>query len=90
MDGMQPVLNSSTAAAMMSGSTTAATAGASGFARLPAQVLSELLDALVTLLAAEVTPTNQVQHNAEVAKLRDEVTKAREDFEAENVRMATE
>jgi hypothetical protein len=86
MDGTQPMLKSSTVVAMTSGSTAAATAGASGSARPPAQVLSELLDALVAFLAAEVTLANQVQHNAEVAKLRDEVAKAREDLEAENVR----
>lgn len=60
MAGTQPVLNSSTSAAMTSNSTTAATAGASDSARSPAQVLTELLDALATLLAVEVTPTNQV------------------------------
>ena len=74
----------------MSGSTAAATAGASGYARPPAQVLSELLDALATLLAAEVTLVNQAQHNVVVAKVRDEVAKAREDLNAENVRMAIE
>ena len=45
---------------------------------------------MATLLAAEVTPANQVQHNAEVAKLRDEVAKDREDLDAENARMTTE
>jgi hypothetical protein len=69
MAGTQPMMNSSTAAAMTSDSTTAATAEASGSARPPAQALSELLDSLVTLLAAEVTLANQAQHNAEVAKL---------------------
>ena len=58
---------------MTSSSTAAAMAGTSGPMRLPAQVLSELLDALATLLAAEVTPAIQAQHNVEVAKLRDEV-----------------
>ena len=76
MAGTQPRLNSSTAAAMTSSSTAVATAGASGSAQPPAQVLSELLDALETLLAAQVTPANQPQHNAVVAKVRDEVSKA--------------
>ena len=61
MAGTQPVLNSttaaamtssSTAAAMTSSSTAAATTGASGYARPPAQVLTELLRALSTLMGA--------------------------------------
>ena len=59
MVGMQMMVNSSTAAAMMSGSMAAATAGASDPMRPLAQVLSELLDALATLLAAELTLVNQ-------------------------------
>ena len=56
----------------------------------PAQVLSDLLEALATLLMAEVTSENQTQHNADVAKLHDEVAQAKEDLNAENTRMATE
>jgi hypothetical protein len=85
MAGTQSVLNSSTAAAMTSGST----AAASNSARPPAQILSELLEALATLLAAEVTPENQAQHKVDVAKLRDEIAQAKEEFNAENTRMAT-
>ena len=51
MAGTQPVLHSSTAAAMISGSTAAIAAGAGGPVRPPGQVLSELFDALVVLIA---------------------------------------
>ena len=37
-----------------------------------------------------VSPANQVQHNAEIAKLRDEVAQAKEDLVAENARMTAE
>ena len=57
---------------------------------LPAQVLSELLDALAMLLTTKVTPANQTQHNLVVAKLRDEIAQAKEYLNAENTRMATE
>ena len=39
---------------------------------------------------ADVNPANHAQHNAEVAKLRDEIAQAKEELNAENVRMATE
>ena len=58
--------------------------------RPPAQVLSELLEALATLLMVEVTPANQAQHNVDVAKLRDEIAQAKEDLNVENAKMATE
>ena len=48
--GTQPALGSTTAAAMTSSSTAAAVAGASGTARPPAQALTELLEALATLM----------------------------------------
>ena len=54
MAGTQPAQHSSTAVAMFSGSATATPAGAGGSAPPPAQVLSDLFDALATLLAAEV------------------------------------
>ena len=90
MAGTQPVQHSSTAAAMISGSATTTAAEAGGHVRPPAQVLSNLLDALATLLPAEVNPVNQTQHNADVAKLRDEIAQANEDVNAENTWMATE
>ena len=89
MAGTQPMLNPSTAAAMTSGPTTATTAGAGDSVRPPAQALSELLDALATLLAAEVTPTTQAHHKVDVAKLRDEIAEAKEELNAQNARMAT-
>ena len=90
MAGIQPVLGSTTAAAMTSSSTAAATAGASGTARPPAQVLTELLEALATLMGVEVTPDNHEQHNVDVAKLQDEIAQDKEELTAENTRMATE
>ena len=70
MAGTQPALHSSTAAAMISGS---AAAGAGGPVRPPAQVLSDLFDALATLMA-DVNPADQVAHNAEIAKVKDQIT----------------
>ena len=45
---------------------------------------------LATLMEVEVTPDNQEQHKVDVAKLRDEIAQAKEELEAENVRMAAE
>ena len=89
MAGTQPVLHSSTAAAMISGSAAATAAGAGGPVRLPAQVLSDLFDALATLMA-EVNPANQEEDNAEIAKVKDQITQAKADLATENARMATE
>ena len=75
MAGTQPAQHSSTAAAMISGSVAATTAGVGGPVRSPAQVLSDLFDALATLLA-EVNPANQDEHNAEIAKVKDQITQA--------------
>ena len=75
---------------MISDSAAAATADAGGPVRLPTQVLSELLEALTTLLTVEVTPANQAQHNMDVSKLHDERAQAKEDLNAENTRTATE
>ena len=74
--------NSTTAAAMVSGPATAMVAGAGGPGCPLAQVLTDLLDNVTTLLTAEVNPTNQVQHNAEIAKLRDERAQAKEGLNA--------
>ena len=68
MAGTQPVQNSLATATMISGLATAAAARAGGPVRPPAQVLSELLEAVATLLMVEVTPENQTQHNVDVAK----------------------
>ena len=69
MAGTQPVLGSATVAAMTSSSAAAATTGFSGTARPPAQALTELLEALATLLRVDVTPDNQEQHKVDVVKL---------------------
>ena len=76
MASTQPAQHSSTAAAIA--------AGAGGPARPPAQVLSDLFDSLAALLAAEVNPANQDAHNAEIAKVKDQITQAKADLAAED------
>ena len=71
MASTQSMQHSSTIAAVISSSVAATPAGARGSAPRPAQVLSDLFDTLVTLLAAEVDAANQDQHNAEIAKVKD-------------------
>ena len=61
--GTQPAPNSTTAAVMISGSAAATAAGVGGPVSPPAQVLTDLLDSLTTLLAANINPANQDQHN---------------------------
>ena len=63
-------------------------AGASGSARPPAQVLTDLLDDLATLMGVEVTADNQEQHKVDVAKWHDEIAQAKVELAAENTRMA--
>ena len=57
--------------------------------RPPAQVLSDLFDALAALMA-EVNPANQDEHNAEIVKVKDQITQAKADLAAEDTRMAAE
>ena len=64
MADTQPIQDSTTAAAMTSGS---AVAGAKGPVRSPTQVLMDLTDKLTTLLTAVVNPADQARHDAEVA-----------------------
>ena len=90
MAGTQPGQNSTAAAAMTSGSAAVAAGGAGGPARPPAQVLMALMDKMTALLTAMVNPTDQAQHDAEVARLREEVAQAKVNLAAEDVRMATE
>ena len=90
MAGTQPAQDSMTVVAMISGSAASMASGAGGLVRPPAQVLSDLLDALTMLLMAEVNPMNQAQHNMEVTKLCDDIAQAKEELNAENTRMATE
>ena len=42
------------------------------------------------LLAEEVDAANRDQHNAEIAKVKDQITQAKADLAGENTRMATE
>src|SRR3954470_15500746 len=89
MAGTQAAPHSSTAAVMVSGSAAAIAAGAGGSVRQPAQVLSDLFDALAALMA-EANPTDQDAHNAEIAKVREQITQAKADLAAEEARMAAE
>ena len=57
--------------------------------RLPAQVLSDLFDMLATLMV-EVNPADQDTHNAEIAKVKDQITQAKADLAAEDTRIAAE
>src|SRR3954469_14113755 len=89
MAGTQAALHSSTAAAMVSGSAAATAAGAGGSVRPSAQVLSDLFDALAALMA-EANPADQDAHNTAIAKVREQITQAKVDLAAEEVRMAAE
>ena len=86
MAGTQPVLQSSSTAAMDIGS--AAVGGTP--VRRPAQVLAVLMDAWATLLTATVTPDTRNQHDAEVARLKEQIAQAKEDLVAEDIRMTEE
>ena len=66
MAGTQPGQDSTTAAAITSGS---GAAGSGGLVRPLAQVLIDLTDRLTTLLTAMVNPADQAEHDAEVAPL---------------------
>ena len=57
--------------------------------RPPAQVLSELFDALA-LLMAEVNPPDQDVHNTDIAKVKEQIAQAKTDLAAEDTRMAAE
>ena len=89
MAGTQAALHSSTTAPITSGSVTAIAAGAGSSARPSAQVLSDLFDALAVLMA-EANPADQEVHNAEIAKVKEQITQAKADLAAENARMTTE
>ena len=58
--------------------------------RPPAEALTDLLDKLTALLTTVLNPVDQDQHNAAVAKLRDEIAQAKEELNAKNARMAEE
>ena len=57
--------------------------------RPPAQVLSELFDALAVLMA-EVNPLDQDVHNTEIAKVKEQITQAKTDLAPEDTRMAAD
>ena len=69
---------------------TGSAAVAGGSARQPAQVLADLMDAWATLLTTTVNPETQDQHNANIAKLKDQITHANEDLATEDARLAEE
>ena len=58
--------------------------------RRPAQVLAGLLDDWTALLTTAVTLETQVQHNVDVAKLKDQIVQAKADLAAEEARMDEE
>ena len=87
MAGTQPNQNYMASAVIMSG---LGAAGAGGPVRSPAQVLMNLMDKLTALLTATVVPTNQSEHEAEVAQVRDEIARAKETLAVEDTRLATE
>ena len=87
MAGTQPVQDSTTAAAVTSGS---AAARAGGRVHSPDQVLMDLTDKLTTLLTAIVSPTDQASHDAEVAQLKLDMAQAKEDLAVEEVRITAE
>ena len=87
MAATQPGQNSIAAAAIMSG---IGAAGAGGPVRPPAQVLIDLMDKLTALLTAMVIPANKDEHDAEVARVREEIARAKEALAAEDTRLATE
>ena len=58
--------------------------------RPSAHVMMDLMDRMTALLTTVVTPTDQDQHDAELARLREEVAQAKENLAVEDVRLATE
>ena len=57
--------------------------------RPPAQVLSELFDALAVLMA-KANPTDQDVHNTDIAKVKEQIAQAKTDLAAEDTRMVAE
>jgi hypothetical protein len=55
----------------------------------PAQALVGLATTLTTLLATQVTAENQAELNAEIARIKDQMTQAQASIDAKNVRLAT-
>ena len=90
MAGTQSAPHSSPATSILSGPTTVTPAGVGSSAPPPAQVLSDLFDALAALMAPGVDAAARDQHNAEIAKVKDQIAQAKADLAAENARMAIE
>ena len=61
--------------------------GAGDPAHAPAQMLMDLMDKLTTLLTVVVEPADKSQHDAEVARVREEMVQAKENIAAEETRM---
>ena len=74
MVGKQPGQNSTAATAT---ATWSAAARSGDPARPSAQVLMDLMDKLTTLLTAVVEPADKAQHDAEVARMREEMVQLR-------------
>ena len=55
-----------------------------------AQVLSDLFDALSTLMAAEVDAAARDEQNAKIAKVKDQIAQAKADLAAQEARMDEE
>ena len=53
-------------------------------------MLIDLMDKLTALLTVVIEPADKVQHDAEVARVREEMAQAKENLAAEEVRMAVE
>ena len=87
MAGTQPGQNSIAAVATTTGP---AATGSGDPACPPAQILMDLMDKLTTLFTAVVQPVDKAQHDAEVARVREEMVQAKENLAAEEVRMAAE
>ena len=87
MAGTQPGQNCTAATAIMSG---IGAAEAGGPVRPPAQVLIDLMDKLTALLTTTVIPANKDEHDAEVARVRKEIARAKETLAVEDTRLATE
>ena len=87
MAGTAPALDSTAAGAMGGTDTSATDPSVSGSVKSPAQVLSELAASLTTLIESPLTTKNQVERNAEIAKIREQIAKAQKDTNAENARI---
>ena len=70
MAGTQPGQNSTATAAITAG---LGAARVGGPVRPPAQVLIDLMDKLTALLTATVIPANKDEHDAEVARVCEEI-----------------